>query len=224
MAAADERMAASLGLPSAVVMDYRVKVLLEGKHYTREPGSGRIDYTADGVAALTTALRSEKKEGAPPAPTPPPASAAPPKKKEAALPTAPGQPVLLKVLHYFPNRIWVAVQDPQGTRRIVRVKNHTLHDRNSRLRCRQWPEPDGRWECCHGRQAVPLKPLVPEGTQTDGAADTAQQQAKQKEEHAMSDTNTTEKEAAEETADQAAEGQTDGTETGTTEGAESQES
>lgn len=155
VAAADDRLADALGLPSDVVKIHRNSCLTEGVHFLRGEG-GRVDYTPEGEEAVRAALSAQKKEAAPPAPLPPDA---PEKKEGAAPPAEPGSPVLLKLLRRYPNPIWIDVQ--AGAERVlVRVKNNNLLAADKRVLCRQWPAPDGRWECCQRGQAFPLKPLA----------------------------------------------------------------
>lgn len=155
MAAADEHLAQQFGVSPAVVEGLRKEKLTEGEHWHREP-CGRVVILPAGLSILESLLDPKKNQGGggPPA--------------EAAPESCP-QIFALTIARVFPNPIWVRVITPNGSGSDVRVRDNKRLQPRMRIQCTQLD--DGRWECRHQGQAVPLKPLATKKAQTDPATE-----------------------------------------------------
>lgn len=67
---------------------------------------------------------------------------------------------MLRITRCYASSRGVQVRTPDGTLADVFVKNNTALRRHLALRCVQLT--DGRWQCTHPGQAVPLNPLAPQ--------------------------------------------------------------
>ncbi len=129
MAEADRELGVRYGVALSVILAIRAD-LKEGVHWTSRGGT--VSWTDAGEAAVATALGLEKKEGG----------------------GAAGPSVPLKIARVFPSQIWVRVTAPDGRAADVRVRDNLRLRVAMKIDCK--PLPDGRWECTHPGQAVPL--------------------------------------------------------------------
>jgi hypothetical protein len=136
MAAADISLGAAIGVSAQVVEDIRRSKLSEGEHWTRADG-GRVEYTADGIAALCGHLDLPL---------------LPPEKKEG-----PPAPCLCSIERMHANPAFVQVRTPGGALENVRVTNNATLRPRLKLQCRQLD--DGRWECIQPGYGVRLPPI-----------------------------------------------------------------
>jgi len=125
---ADRDLAAQFGIQANVVKTLREEKLAEGVHWKKKTGKGSIEYTADGVAAVSAFI-----ELPPPEPI-----------EQDDIPRSAFVP--LPILRLCRNPLFVTVRTPDNKAADVRVRNNKRLSPRTLLQCAQT---NSKWVCVH---------------------------------------------------------------------------
>lgn len=159
MAAADSELGAELGVHAGLVASMRRDHLQEGAHWTKDPESGRIDYTPAGRSRLLTLLGATEKKGGGGA-----AQEAGSRAMEGAGQGGEGgraQRERLRIVRLMPNPLWVAMALPGGGAAELRVQRREGLRVGVLLLCER--RADGQWQCVQNPHACVMPPAPKKG-------------------------------------------------------------
>lgn len=151
MAAADELLAAELGVHTGLVGDLRRDQLVEGVDWYRVVDSGRVIYTESGISKVMGLLGTPEKNAGGGAAAAPSASQAGPEGDDS------GPPVRerLRIVRLMPNPLWVALANPEGGGVAeVRVQRREGLRLGHLLLCEL--QADGQWQCVQNPHACAM--------------------------------------------------------------------